>query len=171
MIYVYSQNGSNFKRRYRITRHEEINDLRELDLKLIAIDGTENKGKMGANATLAVSIAFANAAANYHKMPLYRYIGGVYGKALPTPMMNIINGGAHANNNVDIQEFMLMPVGFERFHEKLEASVRVYHNLKTLITGSTAVGDEGGFAPNLEKDEDALELICNAVEKTGYKMV
>jgi len=149
---------------------EDIEDLRELDLKLIAIDGTENKGKMGANATLSVSIAFANAAANYHKMPLYRYIGGVYGKALPTPMMNIINGGAHANNNVDIQEFMLMPVGFERFHEKLEASVRVYHNLKTLIKGSTAVGDEGGFAPNLEKDEDALELICNAVEKTGYKM-
>ncbi len=149
---------------------EEINDLRELDLKLIAIDGTENKAKLGANATLAVSIAFANAAANHHNMPLYRYLGGVYGCTLPTPMMNIINGGAHANNNVDIQEFMLMPVGFERFHEKLEASVRVYHNLKTLIKGSTAVGDEGGFAPNLEKDEDALELICNAVEKTGYKM-
>ncbi|MBO5452532.1 MAG: phosphopyruvate hydratase [Clostridia bacterium] len=149
---------------------EEINDLRELDSKLIAIDGTENKEKLGANATLAVSIAFANAAAKYHNMPLYRYIGGVYGSALPTPMMNIINGGAHANNNVDIQEFMLMPTGFGRFHEKLEASVRVYHNLKNLIKGSTAVGDEGGFAPNLEKDEDALDLICNAVEKTGYKM-
>ncbi len=149
---------------------EEISDLYELDSKLIAIDGTENKEKLGANATLAVSIAFANAAANHHNMPLYRYLGGVYGTTLPTPMMNIINGGAHANNNVDIQEFMLMPTGFERFHEKLEASVRVYHNLKSLIKGSTAVGDEGGFAPNLEKDEDALDLICNAVEKTGYKM-
>jgi enolase len=117
-----------------------------------------------------VSLAFAKASAKSSGIPLYRYIGGVYGKTLPTPMMNIINGGAHANNNMDIQEFMLYPMGFERFSEKLEASVRVYHNLKSLIKGTTAVGDEGGFAPDLKSSEEALELICLAVEKTGYKM-
>lgn len=149
---------------------EDFKNLRHLDKFLLKLDGTENKSNLGANALLAVSMAFAKASACAHNMPLYRYLGGVYGTNLPIPMMNIINGGAHANNNIDIQEFMLYPSGFNTFAERLEASVKVYHNLKSLIKGTTAVGDEGGFAPNLDKDEDALELICDAVEKTGYKM-
>lgn len=149
---------------------EDFKNLRHLDKFLLELDGTENKSNLGANALLAVSLAFAKASAKSHGLPLYRYLGGVYGNSLPIPMMNIINGGAHADNNIDIQEFMLYPSGFNTFAQRLEASVCVYHNLKSLIKGTTAVGDEGGFAPNLDKDEDALTLICDAVEKTGYKM-
>lgn len=155
----------------------KINDLlsgisllnqREIDELLIKEDGTDNKSKLGANATLAVSLACADCAAKALDIPLFKYIGGEFGQKLPTPMLNIINGGAHANNNIDIQEFMLFPHGFEKFSDKLSASVKVYHTLKGLIKGSTAVGDEGGFAPSLEKDEMALDLICEAIEKAGY---
>ena len=142
---------------------------RELDMLMIASDGTEDKSRFGANAILGVSLACARAASACLNIPLYRYLGGIYGTTLPTPMLNIINGGAHANNNVDIQEFMLFPIGFESFSEKITASVEVYHTLKGLIQGSTAVGDEGGFAPDLKNDEEALELILSAVEKAGYK--
>ena len=148
----------------------DVLDQEKIDCAMIENDGTENKEKYGANATLAVSLACADLGAKSLGIPLYKYLGGHFGTTLPTPMLNIINGGAHANNNIDIQEFMLFPHGFESFKEKLHASTRVYHTLKTLIKGSTAVGDEGGFAPNLGKDEEALELICDAVEKSGYKM-
>ena len=146
-------------------------DQQKIDGILITEDGTKNKSKLGANATLAVSLATAKAVANYFNIPLYRYLGGLQGTRLPIPMMNILNGGAHANNNIDIQEFMLFPVGFDSFKERMEASVNVYHTLKKVIKGSTAVGDEGGFAPDLERDEQALDLIITAVERAGYKMI
>ncbi len=142
-----------------------------IDETLIALDGTENKSNLGANAMLAVSLAAARAAANFVEMPLYRYIGGTNAKTLPTPMMNIINGGSHADNNVDFQEFMIMPVGAESFAEGLRAGAEIFHNLKSVLKGrgySTAVGDEGGFAPNLKSNEEAIETILEAIEKAGY---
>ncbi len=142
-----------------------------IDETLIALDGTENKSNLGANAMLAVSLAAARAAANFLEQPLYRYIGGTNAKTLPTPMMNIINGGSHADNNVDFQEFMIMPVGAESFAEGLRAGAEIFHNLKSVLKGrgySTAVGDEGGFAPNLKSNEEAVETILEAIEKAGY---
>jgi len=147
-------------------------DQVELDKKLIELDGTENKGKLGANATLGVSLAVARAAANALGMSLYKYLGGVNAKTLPVPMMNILNGGKHADNTVNIQEFMIMPVGPKTFSECIRMSAEVYHTLKTVVKSkglSTGVGDEGGFAPNLSSDEEALKLIVEAIEKAGFK--
>ena len=144
----------------------------EIDKKLIEIDGTENKGKLGANATLGVSLAVARAAANSLGMSLYKYIGGVNAKTLPVPMMNILNGGKHADNTVNIQEFMIMPVGAKSFSECLRTSAEIYHTLKKVLKAKgleTGVGDEGGFAPNLSSDEEALKLIVEAISKAGYK--
>lgn len=144
----------------------------EIDERLIEIDGTHNKGKLGANAILGVSLAVAHAAAGEVGMPLYQYIGGVNAKTLPVPMMNILNGGAHADNNVDIQEFMIMPVGAESFKEALRMCAEVFHNLKAVLKGrgyNTAVGDEGGFAPNLTSNEEALQVIVEAINKSGYR--
>ena len=143
-----------------------------IDKMLIELDGTNNKGKLGANAILGVSLAVANAAANALGLPLYRYIGGLNAKVLPVPMMNILNGGAHADNNVDIQEFMIMPVGATSFAEALRSCAEVYHTLKSVLHSkglSTAVGDEGGFAPNLASNEEALEVICEAIKTAGYE--
>lgn len=142
-----------------------------IDKKLIELDGTPNKAKLGANAILGVSLAVAKAAASETGQTLYNYIGGAGAKTLPIPMMNILNGGAHATNNVDIQEFMIMPVGAESFKEALRWCVEVYHTLKKLLAKDgniTAVGDEGGFAPNLKNDEDALKLITEAISEAGY---
>ncbi|CAL1548871.1 unnamed protein product, partial [Lymnaea stagnalis] len=136
------------------------------------LDGTENKSNLGANALLAVSMATARAAAAFQEMPLYRYIGGTNAKTLPVPMMNIINGGAHADNNVDFQEFMIMPVGVESFTEALRAGAEIFHNLKSVLKSrgyATSVGDEGGFAPNLKSNEEAIETILEAIDKAGYK--
>jgi len=147
-------------------------DQTEIDRKLIEIDGTENKGKLGANATLGVSLAVARAAANALGMSLYKYIGGVNAKTLPVPMMNILNGGKHADNTVNIQEFMIMPVGAKSFTECLRMSAEIYHTLKKVLKGkglATGVGDEGGFAPNLSSDEEALKLIVEAIEQAGFK--
>ena len=144
----------------------------EIDKKLIEIDGTENKGKLGANATLGVSLAVAKAAANSLGMSLYKYIGGVNAKTLPIPMMNILNGGKHADNTVNIQEFMIMPVGAKSFSECLRMSAEIYHTLKKVLKAkglATGVGDEGGFAPNLSSDEEALKLIVEAISEAGYK--
>ena len=144
----------------------------ELDKKLIEIDGTENKGKLGANATLGVSLAVARAAAASLGMTLYNYIGGINAKVLPVPMMNILNGGKHADNTVNIQEFMIMPVGAKTFSECMQIGVEIYHTLKKVLKEkwlASGVGDEGGFAPNLSSDEDALKLIVEAIEKAGYK--
>ena len=146
-------------------------DQRALDIKMISLDGTLNKSRLGANAILGVSLAAAKAAAAELKIPLYRYIGGVNAHVMPVPMMNILNGGAHANNNVDIQEFMIMPFGAQSFREGLRQCSEVYYALKKLIAdngGVTAVGDEGGFAPDLPSDEKALELIVDAISKAGY---
>ena len=149
-----------------------VYDQIKIDHKLIEIDGTENKGKLGANATLGVSLAVCKAAANSLGMSLYNYIGGSNAKVLPTPMMNILNGGKHADNTVNIQEFMIMPVGAKSFSECLRMSVEIYHTLKKVLKEkglATGVGDEGGFAPNLSSDEEALKLIVEAIEKAGYK--
>ncbi|HEY0659499.1 MAG TPA: phosphopyruvate hydratase, partial [Pyrinomonadaceae bacterium] len=143
-----------------------------IDEALLALDGTENKSNLGANAMLAVSMANARAAAAYQETPLYRYIGGVNAKTLPVPMMNIINGGAHADNNVDFQEFMIMPVGAENFSEALRAGAEIFHSLKSVLKSrglATSVGDEGGIAPNLKSNEEAIETILEAIEKAGYK--
>jgi len=143
-----------------------------IDKKMIEMDGTENKSNLGANAILAVSLATARAAAAHLEIPLYRYIGGANAKTLPVPMMNILNGGAHADNNVDFQEFMVMPVGAESFAEALRMGSEIFHNLKSVLKSrgySTGVGDEGGFAPNLKSNEEAIETILEAVEKSGYK--
>ncbi|MCL2081363.1 MAG: phosphopyruvate hydratase [Oscillospiraceae bacterium] len=143
-----------------------------IDNMLIELDGTPNKSKLGANAILGASLACAKASAEALGLPLYQYIGGANAKTLPVPMMNILNGGAHASNTVDIQEFMIMPVGAESWTEALRWCVEVFHNLKKILSDkgmTTAVGDEGGFAPNLESDEDALKLIVSAIEKAGYK--
>jgi enolase len=146
-------------------------DQAEIDGILIELDGTPNKSRLGANAILGASLACAKAAAESLGLPLYQYIGGVNAKTMPVPMMNILNGGAHASNNVDIQEFMIMPVGACSWSEALRMCAEVFHALKKVIAasgGSTAVGDEGGFAPNLKKDEDALKLIVEAIEKAGF---
>ncbi len=145
---------------------------REIDMELLKLDGTENKGNLGANAVLAVSLACADAAAKSLGIPLYRYIGGANAHRLPRPMMNILNGGAHADNNVDIQEFMIIPESARAFKIGLRQCSEVYHALKEVLKksgGSTGVGDEGGFAPNLSSDEKALDLIMEAIEKAGYK--
>lgn len=145
---------------------------RELDQKLIELDGTPNKSKLGANAILAVSMAAARAVSNSLQIPLYRYLGGVYGNVLPLPMMNILNGGAHADNNVDFQEFMAMPVGASSFSEALRWGVETFHSLKSVLKSrgyNTAVGDEGGFAPSLKSNVEAIEVILEAITKAGYK--
>ena len=142
-----------------------------IDEMLIELDGTDNKGKLGANAILGASLAVAKAAAEYSGLPLYRYIGGANAKTLPAPMMNILNGGKHADNTVDIQEFMVMPLGAESFAEALRMGTEVFHNLKKVLKAkgySTAVGDEGGFAPNLSSNEEALAVIVEAIEAAGY---
>jgi enolase len=144
----------------------------EIDEMLIRLDGTENKGKLGANAILGVSMAVAKAAAESLDMSLYQYLGGINAKEMPVPMMNILNGGAHADNNVDIQEFMAMPVGATSFSEALRMNVEIYHSLKAVLHAkglSTAVGDEGGFAPNLKSNEEAIQVIVEAIKKAGYK--
>ena len=143
-----------------------------LDKYLIQLDGTPNKGRLGANAILGVSMAVARAAADSVGLPLFQYLGGVNGKTLPTPMMNILNGGSHADNTVDIQEFMIMPVGADTFREALRMGAEVFHSLKSVLKGkgmNTAVGDEGGFAPNLATNEEAIQVIIEAIEKAGYK--
>lgn len=150
-----------------------INGLnqRELDSQLIELDGTDNKGKLGANAMLGVSLATAKAAAQYLDIPLYRYIGGTNAVTMPVPMMNILNGGKHADNNVDIQEFMIMPTGAKSFREALRICAEVYQNLKILLKEkgfSTSIGDEGGFAPNLDSNEHALQLIVEAINRANY---
>src|SRR5437868_7763524 len=142
-----------------------------LDKTLIDLDGTDNKSRLGANATLAVSMAVARAAAEESGLPLYRYFGGMGGMSLPVPMMNVVNGGAHANNNLDLQELMIIPVGAPSFREALRYGAEVFHALKKIIDArgmSTAVGDEGGFAPNVASHEAALQLILEAIEKAGY---
>ena len=139
---------------------------------MIALDGTNNKGKLGANAILGVSLAVAKAAAESADLPLYKYLGGPNAHVLPVPMMNILNGGSHADSNVDIQEFMIAPIGFENYSDALRAGVEVYHSLKSVLHDrglSTGLGDEGGFAPNLESNAAALDLIIEAIEKAGYK--
>ena len=148
-------------------------DQTAVDEVLLELDGTPNKSNLGANALLAASMANARAAASFLELPLYRYLGGVNAKTLPVPMMNIINGGAHADNNVDFQEFMVMPVGAESFSEGLRAGAEIFHNLKSVLKRrgySTSVGDEGGFAPNLKSNEEAVETILEAIEKAGYAM-
>ncbi|PUF87713.1 MULTISPECIES: phosphopyruvate hydratase [unclassified Geobacillus] len=150
----------------------EVTDQVGIDKTLIELDGTENKGKLGANAILGVSLAVARAAADELDMPLYQYLGGFNAKTLPVPMMNILNGGAHADNNVDIQEFMIMPVGAKSFREALRMGAEIFHSLKAVLKAkgyNTAVGDEGGFAPNLKSNEEALQTIIEAIEKAGYK--
>ncbi len=147
-------------------------DQTAIDCALIRLDGTPDKSRLGANAILAVSLACAKAAANYTALPLYQYIGGVNAKTLPVPMMNIINGGKHADNSLSCQEFMIMPVGAKNFKTALQNCTEVFHTLKKILKEkglSTAVGDEGGFAPNLECDEDAIKLIMEAIEKAGFK--
>src|SRR5690554_6856882 len=136
------------------------------------LDGTDTKSKLGANAILGVSMAAAHAAADQFGIPLYRYLGGPLGRTLPVPMMNILNGGSHADNSVDLQEFMIMPVGFDTFSEGLRAGAEIFHSLRDVLNErglSTSVGDEGGFAPNLESNEEALRVIMTAIEQAGYK--
>jgi enolase len=149
-----------------------INEQTAIDAKLIEIDGTENKGSLGANATLAVSMAVAKAAAIESNLPLFRYLGGVNGTVLPMPLMNILNGGAHADNKIDFQEFMIVPVGASTFSEGLRWGVEIFHNLKTVLKKkgySTNVGDEGGFAPEIQSNEEAIETVLAAIEAAGYK--
>ncbi|MFP5227577.1 MAG: phosphopyruvate hydratase [Acidobacteriota bacterium] len=150
----------------------DASNQRLLDATMISLDGTENKGRLGANAILAVSMAAARASATELKIPLYRYLGGANASVLPTPMMNILNGGAHADNNVDFQEFMVMPVGAERFSDALRWGVEVFHTLKGVLKKkgyNTAVGDEGGFAPSLKSNTEAIEVILEAIQLAGYK--
>jgi enolase len=150
----------------------EAEDQATLDRKMIELDGTPNKGKLGANAILAVSMAAARAAAQSHDAPLYRYLGGISANLLPVPQMNILNGGAHADNSVDPQEFMIVPHGASKFSEALRMGVEVFHTLKGVLKKrgyATAVGDEGGFAPNLKSNEEALEVVLEAITKAGYK--
>ncbi|MEL6330587.1 MAG: phosphopyruvate hydratase [Planctomycetota bacterium] len=150
----------------------DVRDQEGIDAELLELDGTPNKSELGANATLGVSLACARAAAEGSGLPLYRYLGGTSAKILPVPMLNILNGGKHADNTVDFQEFMVQPWGFDDFNEALRAGVEIYHTLKKVLKGrgmSTAIGDEGGFAPNLENNEDALKVIEEAVDKAGYK--
>ncbi|WP_067620365.1 phosphopyruvate hydratase [Alicyclobacillus acidiphilus] len=151
---------------------EDALDQVEIDNLLIALDGTPNKGKLGANAILTVSMAVAKAAAAEVGLPLYRYLGGFYARTLPTPMMNILNGGKHADNTVDIQEFMVVPHGAPTFREALRMGAEIFHNLKSVLSSkglATTVGDEGGFAPNLKTNEEAIQIIVEAIEKAGYR--
>ena len=150
----------------------DASDQTLIDQTMISLDGTPNKSKLGANAILAVSMAAARASAESGMMPLYRYIGGVNARVLPVPLMNVINGGAHADNSVDLQEFMIAPVGATRFSEALRMGAETFHNLKAVLKKrgySTAVGDEGGFAPSLKSNEEALEVLMEAIHKSGYK--
>ncbi|MDD5456067.1 MAG: phosphopyruvate hydratase [Candidatus Margulisbacteria bacterium] len=150
----------------------DVTEQRKLDYKMIELDGTENKGKLGANAILGVSLAAARAAAVSRGLPIYQYIGGVNAYQLPVPMMNILNGGKHADSTVDIQEFMVMPVGAPNFREALRCGAETFHSLKKVLSSkglNTAVGDEGGFAPNLKTNEEAIQIILEAIEKAGYK--
>jgi len=150
----------------------DVTNQAAIDMAMLAVDGTPTKAKLGANAILGVSLACARAAADFLGMPLYRYLGGVDSRILPVPLMNILNGGSHADNNVDLQEFMVVPVGFPTFSTALQAGAEIFHNLKKVLKGkglNTAVGDEGGFAPNLESNEAALKAVMEAIEKAGYK--
>jgi enolase len=150
----------------------DASEQRALDQKMIELDGTDNKGRLGANAILSVSMAAARAAAQEYGLPLYRYLGGAGANTLPVPMMNILNGGAHADNNVDFQEFMVMPVGAPSFSEALRWGVEVFHTLKGVLKKrgyNTAVGDEGGFAPSLKSNVEAIEVVLEAITKAGYK--
>lgn len=149
-----------------------IFDQNEIDRIMIQLDGTENKGKLGANAILAVSLACAKAAAEDAGQPLYRYIGGVNANTLPIPLMNILNGGSHADNSIDFQEFMIMPIKADTFSQSLQMGVEVFHHLKNVLKKnnySTNVGDEGGFAPNIKSNEEAIEIVLKAIETAGYK--
>ena len=149
-----------------------VTEQNALDARMIELDGTPNKGNLGANAILGVSLAAAKAAAQFTEQPLYRYVGGVNANTLPIPMMNILNGGSHADNSIDFQEFMIMPVGATCFSEALRMGAEVFHNLKAVLKAggySTNVGDEGGFAPNLKSNEEAVTVILQAIEKAGYK--
>ena len=151
----------------------EADDQREIDLAMLDLDGTPNKAKLGANAILGVSLAVAKAAADSAKLPLFRYVGGPNAHVLPVPMLNILNGGSHADSNVDVQEFMIAPIGAESFSEALRQGAEVYHSLKSVLNAeglSTGLGDEGGFAPNLDSNRAALELISRAVEQAGLKV-
>jgi enolase len=150
----------------------DVADQTGIDAKMIELDGTENKSKLGANAMLAVSLAVAKAAALEANLPLYRYVGGTNAKILPIPMMNILNGGAHADNKIDFQEFMIMPIGASSFSEALQWGVEIFHTLKSVLKKkgySTNVGDEGGFAPNIQSNEEAIETVLKAIDKAGYK--
>lgn len=149
----------------------EVSDQRYIDDLMIELDGTDNKSKLGANAILGVSLAAAKAAANECGMPLYRYVGGANAHILPVPMMNILNGGSHADNSIDFQEFMIMPLGADEFHEGLRMGTEVFHHLKTVLHSkgySTNVGDEGGFAPNIKSNQEAIEIVLQSIEKAGY---
>jgi enolase len=149
-----------------------VTEQEELDKKMLALDGTPNKSRLGANALLGVSLACAKAGAEYSGLPLYRYIGGTMANTLPVPMMNVLNGGAHADNTVDFQEFMIMPAGFGSYSDALRCGAEIFHALKSLLKSkglSTAVGDEGGFAPNLRSNEEAIELVIESIGKAGYR--
>ena len=150
----------------------EVTDQAELDMAMLEADGTHNKAKLGANAILAVSLAAARAAAQATNLPLFQYVGGVTARTLPVPMMNILNGGSHADNSIDFQEFMVMPVGAESFSESLRMGTEIFHHLKSVLQSkgySTNVGDEGGFAPNIQSNEEAIEIVLKAIEKAGYE--
>lgn len=152
---------------------DNILEQRKIDAKLCRVDGTENKGNLGANAILGVSMAVAQTAAKALQIPLYQYLGGTFAHVMPVPMMNILNGGRHASNTVDLQEFMIMPVGAENFSKGLQMCAEIYHTLKKILDArglSTGVGDEGGFAPDLKDSEEVLQVIVEAVEKSGYQM-
>ena len=149
----------------------EVTDQAELDAAMLEADGTHNKAKLGANAILAVSLAGARAAAQATNLPLFQYVGGVTARTMPVPMMNILNGGAHADNAIDFQEFMVMPVGAETFSESLRMGTEIFHHLKSVLKSkgySTNVGDEGGFAPNIQSNEEAIEIVLKSIEKAGY---
>ena len=156
----------------QLIKEKSVLEQREIDLAMIRFDNTENKEKLGANAMLAVSLAVANCAANYLEIPLYRYLGGCNAHVLPTPMINIVNGGSHATNSLDFQEFMIMPISANSFYQAMEMATNVFHTLKDILKRSnlaTSVGDEGGFAPNLESNDDALELIIKAIKECNYE--
>ena len=156
-----------------LVEHYSVIDQREIDRVLVEADGTENKSNLGANAILGVSLAVAKAAADFFCMPLYQYIGGISAFVLPTPMMNILNGGAHAQNGLSIQEFMIMPIGADSFANAVQMGSEIFHSLKNVLKEkklSTAVGDEGGFAPEISSTKEALDLICEAVKKSGYTL-
>ena len=156
----------------KLIKEKSVLEQLEIDLAMIRFDNTENKEKLGANAMLAVSLAVANCAANYLEIPLYRYLGGCNAHVLPTPMINIVNGGSHATNSLDFQEFMIMPISANSFYQAMEMATNVFHTLKDILKRSnlaTSVGDEGGFAPNLESNDDALELIIKAIKECNYE--